>query len=504
MNLNKIVENIDDKKYMISLSLNKELRKTIEDATSWMDDFYAKVPFKIRCLAMKNQYSAKTFPKCPVCGNPVSYNKAYQNSFNKFCSDKCSKENGRLSEDIVSKLQDREWLYEQRLTLRKSIELIANELGCSESPVREYIKKHKLPNVRYNESNPVPLSYLRDRDWLIEEHKIKRRKLKDIADEIGSSSATVSVWLKKHNVESNEPNSYDRPNGRNSVECDEVFEFIRSLNITDVERNNRSILCGLELDLVIPSKNIAIEYNGLYHHVYRPHETTFSKIKDSKYHHGKTIKAAEKGYTLFHIFSDDWVNPSKKKIWKSILKSKLHVLKERIFARKCTIVSLLPHEKNLFLDENHLQGRDKSTINYALKFEDRIVALMTFSKSRYSKKHDWELVRFCPLIDTNVVGGFSKLLSHFRKNHKGSIVSYADRSRSLGNVYEKNGFTLTRTNPPSYWYVNFKVAEKRLHRTNFMKSKITSKGDLRTEAEIMVDLGYDRIWDCGTLTFVLE
>jgi hypothetical protein len=49
-----------------------------------------------------------------------------------------------------------------------------------------------------------------------------------------------------------------------------------------------------------------------------------------------------------------------------------------------------------------------------------------------------------------------------------------------------------------------KNSEERLHRSNFIKSKISNKDDSRTEEEIMKDSGYSKIFDCGTLTFVLN
>jgi hypothetical protein len=127
---------------------------------------------------------------------------------------------------------------------------------------------------------------------------------------------------------------------------------------------------------------------------------------------------------------------------------------------------------------------------------------MTFGVSRYSKKYKWELIRFAIKKNYCVVGAFSKLLKHFRKNNEGSIISYADRTYSNGDVYINNGFTLIATNKPGYHYVA-KNVEKRLHRSNFVKSKISVFGDTRTEQEIMFDMGYSKIYDCGTLSFAI-
>jgi len=99
----QLIHKFEDKRVMISLSLNKEARKIVEEATSFMDIFYKKLPLKIRCLAIRNDWTQENFPKCPNCGNPVSYDKEYQSSFNTFCSDNCSKEHGRLSKETKDK-----------------------------------------------------------------------------------------------------------------------------------------------------------------------------------------------------------------------------------------------------------------------------------------------------------------------------------------------------------------------------------------------------------------
>ena len=114
----------------------------------------------------------------------------------------------------------------------------------------------------------------------------------------------------------------------------------------------------------------------------------------------------------------------------------------------------------------------------------------------------WELSRYAVKRNTNVVGGFSRLLTNFRQNHSGSIISYADRSYSNGDVYYKNGFKLIKTNPPSYKYVNLGKSIKRMHRANFMKKKL-APGDSRPEWKVMFDAGYKQIFDCGTLSFCI-
>jgi hypothetical protein len=125
---------------------------------------------------------------------------------------------------------------------------------------------------------------------------------------------------------------------------------------------------------------------------------------------------------------------------------------------------------------------------------------MTFCKARFNKDYEWELSRFCTRLGYNVVGGFSKLLSYFRSNYVGSIVSYADRRYSNGGVYDKNGFKLIHINAPSYYYVDKNYLERH-NRMKFQKKYIGAYDC--TEYEKAREMGFNKIFDCGTLAYGL-
>jgi len=98
-------------------------------------------------------------------------------------------------------------------------------------------------------------------------------------------------------------------------------------------------------------------------------------------------------------------------------------------------------------------------MRYGLEYGGELVAVMTFSKSRYNKNVVWELVRFANKLDTIVIGGFSKLLAYFRKFNSCSIVSYCDKSRGFGSVYINQRFILQnmKVTPSFAWTDNYKV-----------------------------------------------
>lgn len=481
------------------ISKTKGTRESLLLATSFLNELL-DISFTGRVYCVKNNISE--IPKCKKCGNNCSFNKADASlGFTLYCSPTCSRSDKTIDKEKESLLANYDWLYEQRIIFKKPKHVIAQELGISVVPVSKWIKYHGISAVKYNCANAYAITKLSDKEWLNDKHKVQRKKCDEIAQELNISKSTVSIWLSKHDIESNPCNSYDRKHIITSNECQEVIDYIRSIYSGEIKLNDRSILNGMELDILIPEKNLAIEYNGVYSHLYRPEEKSISAIKGPKYHLSKTEGCAANGIQLIHIFSDSWKN--KTNIWKSYLRNKLGINSNKVFARKCEIKVIDVQTRKIFLNNNHIQGDGKATHNFGLYYQGELLGVMTFGKSRYNKNYDYELIRFAVKQGYSITGGFSKLLNHFKKTYIGSIISYADLTYSDGGVYAKNGFILLVKNKPSYYYV-MKNTELRLYRSNFVKSKISLNiHESRTEEEIMKDNGYSKIFDCGTLAFIM-
>jgi len=273
----------------------------------------------------------------------------------------------------------------------------------------------------------------------------------------------------------------------------EVVTFIQSFQ-TDILMNDRILIAPYELDILIPSKNLAIEFNGLYWH---------SELngKDKNYHIKKTIKCTEKGVQLLHIFEDEWV--FKKEIVKSIIKAKLGLFTNRIYARKCIIEEIDNNTKDIFLEENHIQGTDISKVKLGLFYNNELIQVMTFGHSRYNKNFQYEMHRFASKQGYQIIGGASKLWKYFIRNYNPeSVITYADRRYSNGVTYEKIGFRKARESNPNFFIINKGVRESRLNwQKHKQKDKLEKFNPELTAWENMQINGYDRIWDCGNYVF---
>lgn len=495
--LKQLIQDNWDKKKFISLSLNKIIKNEIMDATSFLDVIYEKIPLRNRAYVILHDITKETLPQCKCgCQKPCALDVTNSiNGFRSYATSDCSRKDKTVSKEALDLLKNKNWLYDQRIIQQKSIDLIAQELNISHVPVKKWLVTHEIDDMLDCRSRNALANQILQNKTELEKLYQSGLTCEQIAEKILSSRATVSKWLKFHEIETRNPNEYERKIYKVSNEEQELLTFIEGIYEGEIIRSNRSLLKGKKIDIYLPKLNLAIEYNGLYTHSYKPWEVTEALIKGPNYHLNKTINCSKQGIQLLHIFSDEWI--LKKEIVKSLIMNKLR-LNKKIFARKCNIIEVKTHEKNIFLNQNHIQGEDKSKIKLGLVHDNVLVSVMTFCKSRFNRSYEWELSRFCSLLGYNIVGGFSKLLNYFRKNYSESIISYADRRYSIGGVYEKNGFELIRENKPNYYYVD-KNYNKRYNRLGFQKNKISVHGG--TEYERARDLGYNRIYDCGTLAY---
>lgn len=275
----------------------------------------------------------------------------------------------------------------------------------------------------------------------------------------------------------------------------QLKDFIKEHYQDEIIFNSRNII-GREIDIFLPKLKLALEFNGLYWH----NELNVSK----NYHITKTDLAEENNIKLIQIYEDDWIY--KQEIVKSRI---LNLLNKslKIYARKCEIKEI--DDNNLireFLNANHLQGYINSKVKIGLFFNGELMSLMTFGNLRKSmglKSVDgsYEMLRFCNKLNYNIIGGASRLFNYFLKYYNPKeIISYADRSWSSGNIYEKLGFILQHKTKPNYSYV---IRNKRYYRFNYRKDKLVKEGFSlsKTEHEIMLERKIYRIYDSGHLKY---
>lgn len=254
---------------------------------------------------------------------------------------------------------------------------------------------------------------------------------------------------------------------------------------------DRHVLSPLELDILIPSKNIAIEYCGLYWH-------SELQGKHKLYHKLKMESCAAQGIRLITIFEDEWLqNPD---LVLSRLRVTLGVVENKIPARKCAVKVIDTHTARAFCEQNHIQGRGSASAAVGLYYQDQLVSVATFSKPSISKGGKqslgtWELNRMCSLKSCVVQGGANRMFKLFTSTYSpDQVITYCDLRWNTGDVYAHMGFVQKHKGFANYWYI--KLPEyKRHHRFGLRKNDQDDPS--LTEWENRKLQGYNRIWDCG-------
>lgn len=390
--------------------------------------------------------------------------------------------------------------------------------------LESYLSKYPEESKYFNKHN---LNKIREEEFNNDENFIEclecGKKFKTLSNTHmkHKHNMTLDEYKEKHNVykitSTKYVNEFAKPQwekrlkfqkfNKNSKIETEVMELLDEHGVEYVS-GDRILLDGLEIDILIESKKIAFEFNGL-----RYHSEIFGK-KGRSYHLNKTKRLLEKGYRLIHIFEDETLN--KKELVFDKIK---HILginnKNKIWARKTIINEITLNKCNQFLNSNHIQGaivRAKKI--YGAFYENKLVAVMTFDNNRAMTNNGkrWELTRFCSDNNLNVVGVGGKLFHHFLKNNQevDEVISFADiRWTDMEkNVYTKLSFKKEGQTPPNYYYLNGKISRyNRLSKFSYSLSNLKKKGmyiEGMSEWECMQHHGFDRIWDCGLIRYVYK
>lgn len=461
-------------------------------------------------------------PKCLTCDNEIKFRNRFDKPYGDFCSLKCANSNkeellNRQKEKFQEKYgvdfypQHKDFIVKQKRTKKNRYgdENYNNVEKSKLTKKRKYgdenynnIEKTKNTNIKLygNENYSKSSSY---------KNKIKRKykeRYKDLdivdvkkelvsikCDKCGETSEVTKQLLYERSKRNYDVCLSCNPigNGNRSGYEVELSDFLNELKVFH-QTNKKVGNDNIEVDILIPYYQLAIEINGLYWHN--------ELFKSKNFHLNKTLKCQEEGIDLIHIFEDEWVY--KREIVKSIIINRLGLSDNRIYARKCEVKEVDRKTAMNFMEDNHIQGKVNSSIRIGLYHNDILVSLMTFSKGRVimsGKIDEWELNRFCNLRNTSIIGGFSKLLKYFTKKYNpNKIISYSDIRLFNGDIYEKNSFVKISQSKPNYWYI---INGLRHYRFNYRKSKLVKEGydSNLTESQIMFNRKIYRIYDCGNI-----
>ena len=227
-------------------------------------------------------------------------------------------------------------------------------------------------------------------------------------------------------------------------------------------RGDRQLIAPKEIDVIIPSLKVAIEYNGSYWHS--------SKWINKKAHSIKTQECLNKGYKLYHF----WDYQDNNKIIDKL--NQLMGLSKKVYARNTEVKEVSYQDKKEFFDNYHLSNDCTTSFALGLYRNEKMYACMSFRLN----KDAIEIARYACKEGYTVVGGFSKLLKHSIELIKvkypsvTTVISYCNRDITPDyhdSVYYKNGFTFIKDTGNIMSYYDSKKG-KIVSREKFQKHKL--------------------------------
>lgn len=468
---------------------------------------------------------------CPVCGNPtkfINFNKGYS----KYCSPGCASKDPNVKKQKVHMYQQHFGVSNPSQSIdivNKRKNTLLEKYGNKNYNNRELAKKTLLE--KYGVENIMALDNIRQKivqtniekygiEWPLSLDSIKEKANITYAIKYGGRGNASPILKSKMKKTLYDKYGDEKYNNRTQAK-ETMLERYGELAYhhycipkdTNIEKyvqnildeynikyicNNRTILDGKELDIYIPERKLAIEINGCHWHSI--------EYKTKTYHYEKYMKCIEQGIQLLTLW-DDQINRNPELV-KSIILSKLGIFAERIYARKCEIREVSSKDSLKFLSLYHLQGAVNSGVRLGLYYNNKLVSIMTFGKKRKSlgqssADREWELYRYCNILNTQVIGGASRLLKYFINKYKPSIIeSFSSNDISSGLLYKSLSFNKI-SDSISYWYIK---DNKRYHRFSFTKKRLIEMGydPTKTEKQIMKENRYECIYDSGQTKWILN
>ena len=252
------------------------------------------------------------------------------------------------------------------------------------------------------------------------------------------------------------------------------------------------------IDFLIDNANIAITYRSI--------DFTNDTFIDKQYYSAMHQYFDTIGIQLI-VVNNNNVND----VWVKSLLSKFIKNKDVIYARNTTVKPIGKNEIISFLNNNHIQGNAQTTVKYGLYNNNILVAVMCFNKFRNGTgknrgENAFELVRYA--TSSTVIGGASKLLSHFIKTHSPDLIySYSDNTISDGNLYKTLNFDLESNVLADYSYNIFGndlLLSRFSNRKGALDGKYSFYDSSMSEHQIMSINGFRRVYDAGKKTWILD
>jgi hypothetical protein len=239
------------------------------------------------------------------------------------------------------------------------------------------------------------------------------------------------------------------------------------------------------------------QIKSLYRPDFKLNEHTFVNVdglfwhseqqKDKWYHYNLRKEFEDNNLGIFQ-FREDEIR-DKPQIVKSIIANAIGKTYNKIHARKCVVKKVVQQKAAKFLSDNHLLG-SISAKHLGLYYEEQLISLLSFKQ----KKHVCRIERFCSILDTNVIGGFSKLLNFLEQNCLNpritEIQTWVDLRHGTGKHLSTKGFVRVKDTLGWKWTDNKNTFIRTQYWAHANEKKLSQQQHVN-------ELGWSKIYDAG-------
>ena len=446
--------------------------------------------------------------RCVVCGKELSLNAIIRGT--PYCGHKCSNSTEEFKQKRLKTNLERYGVSDpcknSTINEKRKRTNVEKYGVCDPCQNEEIDKKRRNSNMeRYGVSTPCESKEINEKKLLtnrinyypkfLEGTKAKRFECLDSYEDYCNNSTLHFKCLRCGTIFESESIN------RRHIHCPYC---IRRIGVSDVENDirniikllvpneeivshNRTILGGFELDIFVPNKRIAIEYNGGFWHNEENVGTTTHQTKSSKCY--------EKGIRLIHIFEHEWV--LNKSLVIDNIRRALGVDIRTIPASQCTFKTISRESYTDFVKSNRFKLPKINGDLVGIESNNELVGVFNIVDNTIHSITVKRLLRIDNLRD---------LFSSYFKNLP--IRIKIDFGNEDWKELEENQFKLESISDPSfvyyntssitskyYYYTTINPNQEKIPKEPFLIENIENEGGLEKRR---------KVWDSGIATFVLE
>lgn len=478
------------------LTRHPEVRIDLHNMTHMLP---ASTPNRVRVTSVMQQ--VYTVPQCRGCPATVRFNKS-AGVWNRYCSKRCANNSPIHHRDITLAFQ-------AKYGVNRPLQLDVFKQKVSDTKTCGDLSRTEESPYRDRRDHAVDILTSDAFDWVsavstAAPHELEESHLRQLCADHGIAGMCERLGISattfyKRMSSTPRGTKWNAPSSCSTVELD-VAQFVENELGVNIVRQHRVGQGRHTIDIFVPSHNLAIEVDGVYWH-------SEGAGRGRTYHTLKRSLAPQ--YRWISVTDTEWL--TKQDIVKSRLRNVLGC-SHRVHARRLDVTPLDRSTAESFFNTTHLQSSCVHKHAFGLvDDEGEVYAAMSFGTPRYTKNVEWELLRYSSKVNTTVVGGASRLFTHFRRTlNPETVISYCDLRTGSGRLYDQLGFTLDGISQPNYWYFDrTKSAPHKLyHRSRFQKHKLEKLlrdfNPSNTEWENMQQNGWDRVWDVGSARYLWQ